>query len=265
MVTCPSCGASSRFGLRTKQCAFCGRIVCNRCTPVSSGFLEIKRFRERNGPALYYSEGFCSPDCRHQFWQRVIDYPMDYEIGTDMEKEKFDNIVIGLWNKAIRNAFATGNPNPATNIMPMIDNAIRIHSKQWPAFKWWDSSKNYIEAYPLLVTRAKTVLAQNLEKCGRTSDAAKIFEELRMYDKARELRERDRHIFIKKTDVSVNLNSLLQQVKEGGVVAVFRCPHCGGKLKIESKTTLNSLKTCEHCGSEIESMDLADFLKTVLS
>jgi transcription initiation factor IIE alpha subunit len=86
-----------------------------------------------------------------------------------------------------------------------------------------------------------------------------------MYDKSRELREKDRQIFVKKTDVSINLNALLQQVKDGGVVAVFRCPHCGGKLKINDKTTMNSLRTCEHCGSEIEAVDLADFFKTVLS
>ena len=114
-------------------------------------------------------------------------------------------------------------------------------------------------------TKARTALAQNLEKCGRTQDSAKIYEDLRMYDKARELRERDRHIMVKKTDVSINLNALLQQVKDGGLVAIFRCPHCGGKLKVSDKTTLNSLKYCEHCGSEIESIDLADFLKTVLS
>ena len=70
---------------------------------------------------------------------------------------------------------------------------------------------------------------------------------------------------VKKKDVSINLNALLQQVKDGGLVAIFRCPHCGGKLKVSDKTTLNSLKYCEHCGSEIESIDLADFLKTVLS
>jgi uncharacterized protein with PIN domain len=114
-------------------------------------------------------------------------------------------------------------------------------------------------------TNAKTALAQNLEKCGRTQDAARVYEDLRMYDKSRELREKDRQILVKKTDVSINLNALLQQVKDGGLVAIFRCPHCGGKLKISEKTTLNSLRTCEHCESEIESMDLADFLKTALA
>ena len=147
----------------------------------------------------------------------------------------------------------------------MVNNAIQIHTKRIAAFKWWDSADNHTWPYKTFKAKARTALAQNLEKCGRTADAAKVFEELRMYDKARELREKDRHIVVKKTDISINLNSLLQQVKEGGIVAVFRCPHCGGKLRIESKTTLNSLKTCERCVSEIESMDLADFLKTALS
>ena len=267
MVRCPSCGASSLFGLHTKQCAFCGKIVCDKCVPAFFGSLEIKTVWEGVGgySAPYSTVSFCSSNCYYQFWQRVLDYPMDYEIGTDLEKEKFNSTIIKLWNNAVRNAFATGGPTLATSLMPMVDNAIKIHTKQCPAFKWWDSSSNYLWSYQAFLTKARTALANNLEKCGRTSDAAKIFEELRMYDKARELRERDRHILVKKTDISINLNSLLQQVKEGGIVAVFRCPHCGGKLKIESKTTLNSLKTCEHCGSEIESMDLAEFLKTVLS
>jgi uncharacterized protein (DUF983 family) len=260
MVRCPSCGASSLFGLRTQQCAFCGKIVCDKCMPALIGPLEIKMAWEGvSGYAWYSTVGFCSSNCYNQFWQKVLDYPMDYEIGTDLEKEKFNSTVIKLWNNAIRKAFVNGG------LMPMVDTAIKIHTKQYPAFKWWDSWSNYLLSYQSFLTKAKTALANNLEKCGRTSDAAKIFEELRMYDKARELRERDRQIVVKKTDISINLNSLLQQVKEGGIVAVFRCPHCGGKLKIESKTTLNSLKTCEHCGSEIESMDLAEFLKTVLS
>jgi uncharacterized protein with PIN domain len=92
-----------------------------------------------------------------------------------------------------------------------------------------------------------------------------VFEELKLYDRARELREKDRHIVIKKTDVSVNLNTLLQQVRDSGLVAVYRCPHCGGNLKIDKGTNLESLRKCIHCGSEIETMDLTDFLRTILS
>ncbi len=97
-------------------------------------------------------------------------------------------------------------------------------------------------------------------------DAATIYEEkLKMYDKARLLRQNEKQTIVKHTDVSVNLNELLKQVKDGGVVAIYRCPHCNGTLKVNDKTSLKSLKICEHCGSEIETVDLADFLKTALS
>jgi DNA-directed RNA polymerase subunit RPC12/RpoP len=48
-------------------------------------------------------------------------------------------------------------------------------------------------------------------------------------------------------------------------VAVYRCPHCGGKLKIDKDARMDKLRVCEYCGSEIETMDLADFLRTALS
>jgi uncharacterized protein with PIN domain len=143
--------------------------------------------------------------------------------------------------------------------------AKQLHSERLPAFAWWDETNSRIWPADKSSLKAKTALAHNLEKCGRTADAAKIFEELRLYDKARELRERERHIIIKKTDLSVNINSLLQQIKDSGLVALYRCPHCGGNLKIGKNTNMESLRKCEHCNSEIETMDLADFLRTILS
>jgi uncharacterized protein with PIN domain len=77
--------------------------------------------------------------------------------------------------------------------------------------------------------------------------------------------EKDKQVIVKRTDVSVNLNELIKQIREGGIVAMYRCPHCNGTLKINNKTPLESLKTCEHCGSKIETVDLADFLRTALS
>jgi len=142
--------------------------------------------------------------------------------------------------------------------------AVIMHSAYFPAFPWLDTNGKSYWMYSYLYNKCKIALAQNLERCGRTQDAAIVFEELQMYDKARELREKDRRIIVKNTNVSVNLNALLQQVKDGGVVAVFRCPFCGGNLKINKDTTLDSLKICEHCHSEITSMDLADFLNAVL-
>jgi hypothetical protein len=264
MGRCPTCGASSFFGVHTKQCANCGKGVCNKCVPKWQGTLTFKKTRETpRAPAYYEMVGFCSTECFSQFWQRVFDYPVDYEVGTDVNNF-YTNLIL-LWNQAIISSTEKCNNSVAKYLVPKAKLAAQIHSGRFPAFPWSDKSGKAVWTFKKFRTNARTVLAQNLEKCGRTQDSAKIFEDLRMYDKARELRERDRHIMVKKTDVSINLNALLQQVKDGGIVAVFRCPHCGGKLKVSDKTTLNSLKKCEHCGSEIEFMDLADFFKTVLS
>jgi uncharacterized protein with PIN domain len=217
----------------------------------------------QNAIATYETAGFCSDNCFNQFWLRVFSYPINFQIGTDIGR--FEDNVISLWNHAIADAVSKSNANVSRSLSPRVNYSAQIHTGRFAAFPWWDSSAKPLWMFEKFRANAKTALAQNLEKCGRIQDAAKVFEDLRMYDKSRELREKDRQIFVKKTDVSINLNALLQQVKDGGVVAVFRCPHCGGKLKINDKTTMNSLRTCEHCGSEIEAVDLADFFKTVLS
>lgn len=116
-----------------------------------------------------------------------------------------------------------------------------------------------------LVTFVRLTVAKHLITAGRFEDAAKLYEQLGMYAEAGKVRAKGSEIKIKKTEVSVDLNSLLREVKEGGIIVVYRCPHCGGKLQVGKDTSVESLKHCEHCGSEIEAMDLADFIKTALS
>jgi hypothetical protein len=257
MGSCPSCGYRSLFSVPTKQCILCGKVFCANCVPTAYGVLNIKTEMERGNSAGIYEEvGFCSNSCSEQFGAMVNNYVIAGEIGTDITA--FNDNVVSVWNQAILNAVSA-------DFKTRIENTIRIHSRNYPAIPWWDEQQKIFGIYETFYCKGKAALAKNLERCGRTQDAAKIFEDLRMYDKARELREKDRHIIIKNTNVSVNLNALLQQVKDGGIVAVFRCPHCGGKLRVSKNTTLDSLKICEHCSCEIESMDLADFLKTTLT
>jgi len=116
-----------------------------------------------------------------------------------------------------------------------------------------------------LVRAVRLVVVQHLITAGRFEDAAKLYEELGMYKEAGKIRARGSEIRIKKTEVSVDLNSLLGQLKEGGIVVIYRCPHCGGKLKVGKDTNIESLKHCEHCGAEIETVDLVDFLRTAMS
>lgn len=261
MGKCPNCGASSIFGIRTDRCVWCGKTVCDRCMP-SHGTLDIKISVEsaRAPVARYGTAGFCSDNCFQQFWQKVLEHPAEYLIGTDIGN--FDKNWVKYWNNSILNVLSA---NADSELAEKAKKAVQTHTEKFVAFPWWDSSNTPLWMSQESSRNARLAMAHNLEKCGRITDAAKVFEELRLYDKARELREKDRHIIIKKTDVSVNINALLQQVKDNGLVAVYRCPHCGGKLKIDKNASMDKLRVCEHCGSEIETMDLADFLKTILS
>lgn len=224
------------------------------------GTLCIKTSVENPAYAVYETVGFCSDNCFNQFWQKVFEYPAGYVIGTNVED--FNKNWVKYWNDSILKVLSA---NADGELAEKAGRAVQIHSERYVAFPWIDSSNAPLWMAQQSSTNARLALAQNLERCGRTSDAAKVFEELRLYDKARELREKDRHIIIKKTDVSVNINALLQQVKDNGLVTIYRCPNCGGKLKIDKNVSMDRLKVCEHCGSQIETTDLVDFLKTALS
>jgi DNA-directed RNA polymerase subunit RPC12/RpoP len=205
----------------------------------------------------------CSAECRRKFEEQVLNYPL-VNIGTEAGAE-FDSIETELWYKACMSVLDTNDPTRKawTDMQKFgIKYIMDIMVIQTTS----SNHKHESDLHDRFLARALLVLAGNMERAGRPLDAAKIYEkELKMYDKARELRERDKQVVVKSTNVSLNLNQLLQQIKDGGIVAVYRCPHCGGKLKVDKNVDIAKLKVCEHCGSEIESMDLADFLKTALS
>jgi len=249
MGKCPNCGKQALL-LRTKKCLSCGKECCERC----ASYLLTINTRDKWA---------CSAQCRNKFEEQVLNYPLE-NIGTDTGTE-FKSVEIELWYKACMSAFDANDPSKKawTDLQKLgIKSAMDIMDIQTTS----SNHKHESDLYDRFLARVLLALAGNMERAGRPLDAAKIYEkELKMYDKARELRERDKQVVVKSTNVSLNLNQLLQQVKDGGIVAVYRCPHCGGKLKVDKNVDIAKLKVCEHCGSEIESMDLADFLKTALS
>jgi hypothetical protein len=76
--------------------------------------------------------------------------------------------------------------------------------------------------------------ADNLMKAGRYEDAAKLFEQLGMWNEAGECRRLARTTYVVAADVRVG--------KDGISV---NCPHCGSSERLESKA---SEVTCRHCG-----------------
>jgi len=97
--------------------------------------------------------------------------------------------------------------------------------------------------------------AKEAETAGRYEDAAKIFEGIGMPGEAGRARGRGRRV------VTVDLNALIRQLKEG---AVYKCPTCGGRIKISSATKASQLSKCEYCGNVLRTDDLTKFINDIL-
>ena len=111
---------------------------------------------------------------------------------------------------------------------------------------------------------AKLVQARNFERAGRYEDAALIYEELQMLDKAGEMRRKDKTFYHEGRTINLDLNSLLQQIREKGISVPYRCPNCGANTRIDRNSNLPNLRACMYCNSVFETMPLKDFLDPLL-
>lgn len=268
MTKCPSCGSSGLF-LKTVGCSWCNRITCQKCT--KHNLVEVKLESEAiNQPPYKARDAYttlvaCSQECVDAFAKKVMDYPMIADVGTDTVN--FGRNAFKLWEKAVLKAF-TEAPSRNQAIVRMVEKAMRLDTEKARSLLT-RRLENGIAVPGGFMDRfrdhALLVMAQNLEQAGRPLDAATGYERLKMYDKARQLREKDKQVIVKQTAVALDLNTLLDQVRKEGLVAVYKCPNCGGNLRINKESKASSLRTCAHCGKEIQAMDLSDFLKTILS
>jgi hypothetical protein len=251
MGICPNCGRKKVF-LQKAKCRICGKLGCEEC------FNFLFRVIDRNSAFddPWYS---CSETCFEKISSQIENHISPNEIIAEpkMPPVRFfvEREILGQYT-----------PKGSSSFMGQIMN--RIDNKElYIAFNRYPNSAPPHDnvLWNRLAKCVQLVQASHFETLREFENAAEIYKSLGMYEKAGKTRAKRDEVTVKKTDISFNLNALLQQVKDGGIVAIYRCPHCNGKLKVGGKTALNSLRTCEHCGSEIEAVDLVDFLKTALS
>jgi hypothetical protein len=113
----------------------------------------------------------------------------------------------------------------------------------------------------------KTLLrkAEILLEVKRFEEAAKIYEDLGMYKEAGDARTKNKQLSIRNTEITVDLNKLLNQIKDGNLIVVYRCPHCNAPLKVNNESNIESITVCSHCNTKIETIDVVDFLKAAVS
>ncbi len=106
-------------------------------------------------------------------------------------------------------------------------------------------------------------LAKEFEKAGRHEDAGRLLEEFGMVEAAGIVRKKGKAQVV--TNISVDLNELLDKLRSGGLVSVYKCPNCGGNIKISGTTSSQKLSKCEYCGTVLQTDDLVNFIKEILS
>jgi len=119
-----------------------------------------------------------------------------------------------------------------------------------------------IQMYRDQVRAQKLQLAGQLVQAEDFEAAAKAYQEIGMWKEAGEVRRRSRRQVV--TQVQVNVNELVDQIRKAGISTDYTCPACKGHIRISGETSLATLTTCEYCGSAIQTTDLVDFLTNVV-
>jgi DNA-directed RNA polymerase subunit RPC12/RpoP len=105
--------------------------------------------------------------------------------------------------------------------------------------------------------------AADLERAGRYEEAAAMFDYFELTAEAGHMRKKDKVQVVK--NISIDLNQLLDRLKTGGLVSVYKCPNCSASIKISGTTSVQKLSKCEYCGTVLQTDDLVKFIQDILS
>ena len=258
MVVCENCGNKGIF-LAGAVCGVCGQKGCRKC----DNFFPIEYKQELNqlrlsGNIFHESREYkmvnpwiCSEQCVKTMQQRLSDYARA-KLVEDLKSDNWSVEYI-LTGKSAGYYFLTRFELALSSVFPYL-----TETERSLLVAVMDRDLKDFSAY------GKLMLAKHLEEVGLPHEAANIYDKyLKMYDKARELRTNN--ITIKKMTLTVDLNELLRQIRDGGIVAIYKCPHCGGKLKVGKDSTVEKMQICEYCSNKIETADLTEFLRDIVS
>jgi hypothetical protein len=104
--------------------------------------------------------------------------------------------------------------------------------------------------------------AERLLEAERTEDAAEVYESLGRWKEAGEVRRKAKQGVV--TQVQVDVNELIDQVRKGGLTTTYTCPACQSPIRIDANVDPRALNRCQYCGTAVQSTDLVDFLSRVV-
>lgn len=115
---------------------------------------------------------------------------------------------------------------------------------------------------PEAAQRAVRLQAEHFVLAERHEDAAQLYERIGMWKEAGQTRRLKQRQVI--TQVNVDLNELITQLRGLGLTATYTCPACLSPIKITAETKPDALAKCRYCGVVIRPTDLVDALMKVV-
>jgi hypothetical protein len=249
MGKCPNC-YNIRVRIKYEQCVVCGKEGCARCfVPLLNviwGDLKSERFLNSR---LFV----CSEKCLDSFIEMV---------GNKIGESRVD--INETQVPAIQFIDTTLSNNDFT-----LKDQVREGITQYPLGAPQEGRfHNYNNVNQKLLDEIQRIGQINRAKLllivRRFEDAAQIYEQLRLYEEAGKARYQDQQVSIKKTEIFVDLNALIKQIKDGAVV-VYCCPHCKAPITINNKTKTDELKHCNYCKTAYDILDITDVQRKTLS
>ncbi|UCE92397.1 MAG: zinc-ribbon domain-containing protein, partial [Methanobacteriota archaeon] len=201
---CPKCGRHTSPG--SVACAYCG----TRMTQPGQGKKSMRLTCAKCGKRLPFADSLLDKkqtckECDEQH-ARQLAYEREME---DQRRAMTVSEVIGR------------HPELRPKIMTQLgltefSGRMNVDVNSYERICQWDKC----------VTRAK-----NLSLARRFEDAAKEYESIAMWKEAGNVREKGSSTTVK--HVNVNLNDLLDRVRDGGLAISYKCKSCGAGLSVD--------------------------------
>lgn len=141
-------------------------------------------------------------------------------------------------------------------LRPLIIRELRVDDLQ-EDFPVSDHSYQLVCDWEMCVAQAK-----NFEAARRYEDAAKFYEGLGLWKEAGDVRDKKSAKTVK--HVTVNINDLIEKVRDGGLTIPYKCRSCGATITIDSDSNPEGLKFCSYCGSAVDPDSVLNIIKSAL-